>query len=208
MFKRLNVSLITNEYKKSFVVDGKLRFCDKFLFFIFPYLFAIILCFIKIPEDNLKNLLGTSLSIFIGLFFNVLILLASQTNQIKSSLNFTEQNLRLEIIQDTLYNILYALLQSVNALIILYFMSIITLDDTFLQRFYFALFQRDINLDIMFFLTFLLYKFITSLVLCFYIMIKNIIALFQKEINMEKLSIRNRLQKVKEGINYTSEDIS
>jgi|GEM_PF-2316270 len=191
MLNRLNVRSITTEYKKGFFVDDKLKVPDKFIFFIFPYFFALILCFVKLPDNDLKNLLGTSLSIFIGLFLNVVAILISQINTTKSNINFTEQNLRLDILQETLYNILYALLQSVKALIILYLMSILILGKTGFGDFYCVILERDIDMDIQFVLSFFLFKFNISLILSFYIMIKNIVALFQKEINLEKLNIRN-----------------
>ncbi|MBF6653874.1 hypothetical protein C3B47_13480 [Flavobacterium columnare] len=198
MLNRLNVRSLSTEYKKSFFVDGKLKVSDKFLFFIFPHIFALILCLVKLPDNDLKNLLGTSLSIFIGLFLNVVAILISQINTTKSNINFTEQNLRLDILQETLYNILYALLQSVKALIILYLMSILILGKTGFGDFYCIILERDIDLDIQFVLSFFLFKFNTSLILSFYIMIKNIVTLFQKEINIEKLNIRNNQAETEE----------
>lgn len=192
MTNRLNVRSITTEYKKSFLIDGKLKLADKFLFFIFPYFFAVILCIIKLPDNDLKNLFGISLSIFIGLFLSVVAILIPQINKAIPDINFTERNLRLDILQDTLYNILYALLQSVRALIILYLMGIFTtLEKTYLGDLYCLLLKRNIDSDIQFCLTFFLYKFNISLILSFYVMIKNIATLFQKEINIEKLKIRN-----------------
>lgn len=196
MFTRLNVSSISFEYKQSYFINGKLKFKDRFLFFIFPYFLAFILSLIKLPDNDLKNLLGTSLSIFIGLFLNIVAILISQINSNKSSINFTEQNLRIEILQETLYNILYALLQSVKALIILYLMNILLLEKTNFSELYLIVIERDINFDIQFVLTFFFYKFNIALILSFYTMIKNITALFQKEINIEKLNIRNNQRNV------------
>ena len=191
MLGRLNISSIKNEYKKSFLIDNKLGKLDRFIFFIFPYLFALTLCLIKLPDNDLKNLLGTSLSIFIGLFLNVVAILISQINTSNPSINFTDQNLRLDLLQETLYNILYALIQSVKALIVLYLMSVIVIPDSGFKEFYYNLFEKDINTSIQFILSFFLYKCNIALILSFYVMVKNIVALFQKEINMEKLNIRN-----------------
>ncbi|WP_310556325.1 hypothetical protein [Flavobacterium sp.] len=191
MLDKINVKSINAEYRKGFLNDGKLAFSDRLLFFIFPYILSIILCFIKLPDNDLKNLLGTSLSIFIGLFLNLVAILISQINTTKSNINFTEQNLRLDILQETLYNILYALLQSVKALILLYLMSVLVLGKTSFGDLYYIIIEQDIDQNIQFVLSFFLYKFNISLILSFYVMIKNIVVLFQKEINLEKLDIRN-----------------
>ncbi|MDO5106352.1 hypothetical protein [Capnocytophaga sp.] len=168
------------------------------MFFIFPCFFAVILCIIKLPDNDLKNLFGINLSIFIGLFLSVVAILIPQINKTIPDINFTERNLRLDILQDTLYNILYALLQSVRALIILYLMGMFTtLEKTYFGDLYCLLLKRNIESDIQLCLTFFLYKFNISLILSFYAMIKNIAALFQKEINIEKLKIRNNQAKNK-----------
>lgn len=198
MLGRLNIRIVTTKYKESLFVNGKLEFWDKFLFFILPYIFAFFLCLFKLPDDSLKNLLGTSLAVFIGLFLNVITILVSQINVKKSNLNFTEQTLRLDILQDTFYTILYALLQSVKAWILLYFMGILTIDNTHLKELYMIIFERNINLDIHIVLTFFLYKLNINIILSFYTIIKNLVALFQKEINIEKLKIRHN-QEEKEG---------
>lgn len=191
MLGRLNIRIVTTKYKESLFVNGKLEFWDKFLFFISPHIIAFFLCLFKLPDDNLKSLLGTSLAIFIGLFLNVITILVSQINLKKSNLNFTERILRLDILQDTFYTILYALLQSVKAWILLYFMGIFTLKNTHLEELYLIIFERNINLDIQFVLTFFLYKLYVNIILSFYTITKKLVALFQKEINIEKLKIRN-----------------
>ncbi len=195
MFKKINVKSISKEYKKNFQnKNNKINFEDKFLYFWLPSMLALLLAYIKIPDNDLLSLFGTSLSIFIGLFLNIIAILLSTINNKKGEISFVDQNLRLDILKETIYDILYAINQSIKAIIVLYLMSVFKFETSSLDNICYIFFNNNLDYCIQFVFSILLYKFNIMLFISFYMIIKKIISLFDNEINIEKLTIRNEEQ--------------
>lgn len=195
MFKRLNVNFISTEYKKNFHnKNGKIYIIDNILYFILPIFLALFLAYTKIPDEDLLSLFGTSLSIFIGLFLNIIAILLSTVNNKKREISFSDQILRLDILKETIYDILYAIIQSIKAIIILYLMSIFNYKSHPLDDIFFVFFSNNLNYCLQFIFSILLYYYNIKLFISFYIIIKKIISLFDNEIKIEKLIIRQEEQ--------------
>lgn len=87
---------------------------DKFVFFVLPLLVAILGAFLIVPSD--KNILGvliTSLSIFAGLLFNLLVLVMQIIEKKKGTTDF------IKLQKETYANIAYAILVALVASAIL-----------------------------------------------------------------------------------------
>jgi hypothetical protein len=79
-FARIDVSDIVQNHLKSLsnANTTKSEFSDYLIFLIIPILVAVILPVLKIfLSDTIINIIITSLSIFVGLFFNVIVLIIS-----------------------------------------------------------------------------------------------------------------------------------
>jgi hypothetical protein len=79
-FARIDISDIVQNHLKSLsnANTSKAEFSDYLIFLIIPILVAVILPVLKIfLSDTIINIIITSLSIFVGLFFNVIVLIIS-----------------------------------------------------------------------------------------------------------------------------------
>lgn len=196
MFTKFNVKSISKGYKKSFQnAKGNITCLDKLKYFYSPYIISFILCCVKLPDSALIDLLGISLSIFIGFFLSVIAILLSVIGNKKVELNYSDQKLRLNILEESLYSILYAILQSIKALITLYLLNIISLNNTEIGDLYYIIIEHKIDSFIQFILSIFLYKYNVSLIFSFFIILKNIISLFRKDIEIELFNIRQEENK-------------
>ncbi|WP_435138870.1 hypothetical protein [Formosa sp. A9] len=98
--------------------NGKLIPKDKNIFFITPLIIGIvIITWAGAPSEKLLNLFTLCLSVFVGLFLNLLVLLLSfskSTDQTKDLAN------RKELVKQTFYNVNYTIIISLICLGILF----------------------------------------------------------------------------------------
>jgi hypothetical protein len=79
MASKVNVTEILSKHKSTLLTnEGKLLRKDKRFFITYPLITGLLLAFIvRIPNDGLVNIFAICLSIFIGLFLNLLVLIIS-----------------------------------------------------------------------------------------------------------------------------------
>lgn len=114
VFPRINVTAIIRNHLASLknVNTGKSEFSDFILFLFLPILMAGTLIFFKVTlTEGMINILITSLSIFIGLFFNVLVLIIGTLVK-----NATE-NLEKKILQELIDNVSYTIIISMLSIL-------------------------------------------------------------------------------------------
>ena len=118
---KINIKEIIENHKKTLICDnGDLSRKDRLFFRKMPIIIAVcaILCF-GIPSETITNIFTVSLSIFIGLFTNLLVLLISFLNSTPE--NETDKTNRVSLIEDTYYNVAFTILMSIISLVILIF---------------------------------------------------------------------------------------
>jgi hypothetical protein len=190
MYSKLNINDIIKGHNLSFLdKNGKYLYEDKFAYKYVPFFTAIVIVLIKIPDEGVMNIFGICLSILVGLFLNILVLLTSNISSEKIKISSTQKKLRLELLEQTLYNVSYSVLVSIKALIILFLMSIISLDIEIFNEICFIIFSFDFNHFLQLIFGMLLYKHSINIFLILYMILKRINKLFISEINIEKLKI-------------------
>ena len=131
MATKINISLIFQKHKETLkstsdeYVDNEIRETrkisrtDKFIFYWLPAIIAFLaLCFIRIPDEKATNLYGICLSIFVGLFLNLLVMI---TSFLRPSVKVNDTKTRLSLIEETFYNISYTIIMSLIGLGYLFF---------------------------------------------------------------------------------------
>ena len=105
-------------------IHGKISLSDKFIFYLLPILVSIICTtIIGRPAGELVTLYTATLSLFIGLFLNMLVLIIST---LKPNYDTRDKTTRKQLIEFTFYNIAYTVIASLIALGCL-FLSLIEL---------------------------------------------------------------------------------
>lgn len=126
MATKISISLIFQKHKETLkstsdeYVDNEIRetrkisHTDKFIFYWLPAIIAFFtLCFIHIPDEKATNLYGICLSIFVGLFLNLLVMI---TSFLRPSVKVNDTKTRLSLIEETFYNISYTIIMSLIGL--------------------------------------------------------------------------------------------
>jgi hypothetical protein len=191
MFAKLNVREIIEGHNLSFLdKNHKFIIGDYFTYKCFPYLLALLFIFLKIPDENVKNIFGICLSILIGLFLNILVLLTSNISSEKLNLSSIQKQIRLELLEQTLYNVSFSVLSSVKALIVLFLMSILSINIKAIDNIFLLFFNFDLNHFLQLIFGLFLYKYSIEIFLILYMILKRINKLFTNEIVIEKLKIK------------------
>lgn len=96
---------------------------DKKIFFKYPiFIGFIMLIFINSPNEKLINIFTLSLSVFIGLFLNLLVLIISFA---ENKLKIKDNKNRTELLKQTFYNITYTIVVSLIGLGLLFIANIL-----------------------------------------------------------------------------------
>lgn len=190
MYSKLNVREIISGHNKT--IDSESNTQKKKIEFVYiPYLASFILLILKVPDADVKNVFGICLSILIGLYLNILVLLISSISSDNLDISISQKKVRLELLRETLYNVSYSVLVSVKAIIALFLSTIITINFESLNDLLFILINHDLNYLIQFFLGFLLYKYTIDVFLILFMILKRINTLFSKQINIERLRLNS-----------------
>lgn len=161
---------------------------DKKIFFRYPILFGLLmLIFVNSPSEKLINIFTVSLSVFIGLFLNLLVLIISFA---ENKLKIKDNKNRTELLKQTFYNITYTIVISLIGLGLLFIanISIFTescfFDLSFLDNKYFSLPEMKIYANKIFELIFYFafYIVFTHIIITLLMIIKRIYKLFNVEI--------------------------
>ena len=95
---------------------------DKKIFFKYPiFIGLLLLIFINSPNEKLINIFTLSLSVFIGLFLNLLVLIISFA---ENKLKIKDNKNRTELLKQTFYNITYTIVISLIGLGLLFVANI------------------------------------------------------------------------------------
>ncbi|PZX18058.1 hypothetical protein LX69_01094 [Breznakibacter xylanolyticus] len=120
---------IYKDHRETFRMSNKkFRRGDKWTFIIIPILLTISLfILVKVPNSNIIDFITVSISIFVGLFLNLLVLLLTT---IKASENISDVKGRKELISQTFKNVSFAILIGVFALIMVFLFNMSPFPDT------------------------------------------------------------------------------
>lgn len=166
--------------------NGKFIKKDKRTFFYYPiFIGLLMLILISSPNEKLINIFTLSLSVFIGLFLNLLVLIISFA---ENKLKIKDNKNRTELLKQTFYNITYTIVVSLIGLGLLFIANISifpehwVLDLSFLKNEYFSLPKIPANkiFELIFYLAF--YIFFTHIIITLLMIIKRIYKLFNVEI--------------------------
>ena len=102
--------------------EGKFLKEDRKYFFIYPIIIGLFLSFfVRKPSDSLVNIFAICLSIFIGLFLNLLVLIISFA---ENKLNIKDKKNRAKLLEHVFYNITYTIIISLICLGILFLANV------------------------------------------------------------------------------------
>jgi len=188
MASKINITEIVKNHKST-LQDSHGNFIknDKKLFIYYPIIIGLILTLIvRIPSDGLINIFAICLSIFIGLFLNLLVLIISFA---EDKLNVKDKKNRAKLLEQTFYNITYTIIASLVGLGLLFLSNINflpsswELDISYLHK-YICLcigkieYNKLINLSFYF----IFYTVFSHIIMTLLMIIKRIFKLFKVEI--------------------------
>lgn len=187
MYSKLNVKNIIIGHKASLVYDNDS--CYKKEFVYFPILFSVILVLIRIPDNDVKNIFGICLSILVGLYLNILVLLISSISSESLKISAQQKKTRLELLKETLYNVSFSVYVSIKALIVLFLSTIFIVTNDSLNDLLCVIVNKDFNFFIQTILGFFLYRYTVEIFLILFMILKRINVIYRKEIDVENLKI-------------------
>lgn len=199
MASKINVIQILKKHNRTLRdEDNRYTKQDFFCFRIFPYLsglFFIIL--VGVPGNQLVDIFGVCLSIFIGLFLNLLILIVSF---VQKNYQVRDEDIRAELIKQTFYNISYTVIASLISLGLLFLTCLYIFPESliFPAISQFAPFFADhipLNELIHLVSAFFFYLWFTKVILVLLMVVKRIFRLFDidiQEINKIKKKEKER----------------
>lgn len=123
MKSKINVLEIFKRHKETLSYPDKIiSKKDNFIFYTLPILFTFFcLIILRIPDNNTANIFATCLSIFIGLFLNLLVLILTF---VENKFNISDYKNRLELVKQIFYNLSYTIVVSLIALGFLFISSV------------------------------------------------------------------------------------
>jgi hypothetical protein len=155
------------------------------IFVIFPILIAIASFFINSTSNDMDSILSTSLSVFIGLFINLLLLVVSTTRGFSSN----KKRLRIDVIEEMFYNITFVITISLIALIFILIKNITIFPDNWV--FYICDLQFNLNKIFKDCISFIFVFLFVEIILTIVLIIKRIFKLFDFDID----EIKNNINK-------------
>ncbi len=188
MASKVNVTEIISKHKSTLQNgDGRLLKKDKKFFITYPMLIGVFLTIIvRIPDDSLVNIFAICLSIFIGLFLNLLVLIISFA---ENKLSIKDKKNRAILLEQTFYNITYTIIASLIGLGFLFLANIDffpakwTFDlNAILSKIKLTIKPIPINTIVVFFLYFVFYSVFSHIIMTLLMIIKRIFKLFKVEI--------------------------
>ena len=179
MFKdsRISITEIVRHHFDTFKMkNNKIHSSDKWLFIISPISVSLfILIMFGIVADNSITLFATILSIMIGLFLNILILLISTVNG-SGALKSPDKTGRNELYQETFYNLSFTIIISIFALI-----SLLVLRCDFFPI-DLKIFRISVNQIVSYIFSSVFYLLFVHLIFILFLIVYNIFKIFQSEI--------------------------
>jgi hypothetical protein len=125
MFSKINIVKILKDHFKTLknTNTNKISLSDYFMFFILPLIFALIYYYfdITMSDDLIKSLL-TIFSVFVGLLFNLLILIydiVNKNNHKNKNEPHTNMPIRKKFLQEIFSNISFTIFMSIVIVILL-----------------------------------------------------------------------------------------
>lgn len=195
VFERLSLKEVRVNYKKQFYnANGKIDWTDKVIYFFLPWVLAILLAYIKIPDDNFKNLIGVSLSVLLGLFLNIVVLLISSISKPQKEISLSNQLLRLKVFKEAIFVILFAVSKCISALILLFLYEFIIVSNKDFVTIFKLWTSLDINYLILFTITILFYRIVIQSFISFYVVIRSLISLFKVDIKVEEMVVKEEIR--------------
>lgn len=160
-----------------------------FIFIVLPIIVAVLSFFIKGTNDGLDSILSTSLSVFIGLFINLLLLVVSITKGFSRH----KKELRIDVIEEMFYNITFVITIALIALILILFKNVIL----FPEDWTLCLFSIEFSLNLIFknFFSFSFVCLFVEVILTIILILKRIFKLFEFDIDEIKNKINKENQK-------------
>lgn len=208
MATKINVSLIFRKHKetlKSISEDYventiketlKISPTDIFIFYILPIILAsIAIYFIGIPDEKATNLYGICLSIFVGLFLNLLVMI---TSFLRPTTKVHDTQTRLKLIEETFYNISYTIVISLVGLGYLFLSIQSIFPEKWGINFSFIPWLNleciSINTIIHYIFSFLLYNILVKIIFALLMVIKRVFCLFNVDIREYRNDINKEIK--------------
>ncbi|SNR97692.1 hypothetical protein [Flavobacterium sp. ov086] len=204
MYSKLNVKSIVTGHKDSLMNENNSSYKKEFIYL--PFMVALILVLIRIPDSDIKNIFSICLSILIGLYLNILVLLISSISSENLKISNEQKKIRLELLKETLYNVSFSVYVSVKALIVLFISSIFIVTSESLNELLCVFLNKDFNYLIQLFLGFFLYKYTIDIFLILFMILKRITVIFSKEIYIENLRLTYLINEENQIQNETEDE--
>lgn len=167
---------------------------DRFIFYVLPILIATFaLLVIGTPDQKATDLYTVCLSVFTGLFLNLLVMI---TSVLRPSVKIWDSKTRIELIEHTFYNISYTIVLSLIGLGFVFLTTIHPFPQTWKINLttLSALFDHPLSLNkaSTYIFTFLLYYILSKIILTLLMVIKRVFCLFRTDIQAYKEEIAEK----------------
>ncbi|WP_430411313.1 hypothetical protein [Kordia sp.] len=177
--------------------DNKMLISEKIAFIYLPIILSLFTAYNNILNDNIQNILSICLSILIGLLLNLLILIIS--NLSTKGLSIENQKRRVELIEETFFNIAFSIVLCILGLINLILLNICMIDNPLVFKYHLFTTNVDINSTVQFILSTTLYFLSFQVFITLFIILKRIVKIFQVDINLESKRIKKKEKKEMES---------
>lgn len=187
MASKVNVFEIISKHKSTLQHNGEFLSIDIKFFVTYPILIGLLISLIAgIAEDRLVNIFAICLSIFIGLFLNLLVLIMSYA---ENKLNIKDKRNRAELLEQTFYNITYTIIASLLALGFLFLACINYFPNNWVLDIRSLASKFNVILDCIpwnsifrFLLCFVFYSIFAHIIMTLLMIVKRIFKLFKVEL--------------------------
>lgn len=172
----------------------KISRTDRFIFYILPLLIAILATIIiGLPDSQATDLYTVCLSVFVGLFLNLLVMI---TSVLRPSVKIWDNQTRIMLIEHTFYNISYTIVISLLALgmVLLTTLYLFPSDwQVSLTRLHPGNWgSLPVNTICHYAFSFFLYYLLCKIILTLLMVIKRVFCLFRTDIQSYKEEIRRQ----------------
>jgi len=198
MYSRLNFSSIIEGHHNTLKgAKGKIPLGEKIEFFAIPIIISLVTAFFKHINDEITNILTICLSVLIGLLLNLLVLILSNVQSKDKVLDLTNRRNRLDLIEETFYNISFTILLSIMALIAILLMNMCLFD----FKIRIGLFEViNLKLITLFIFSAVIYFLNIKIFINLFMVLKRMNKVFKEDLGLEKKVIEELEQKRMDNI--------
>lgn len=198
MYSRLNFKSIIDGHNDTLKgANGIIPWKEKLEFYIIPIIISLVIAYFKYINDEITNILTICLSVLIGLLLNLLVLILSNVQSKDQILDLSNRKNRLNLIEETFYNISFTILLSIMALIAILLMNMCLFDFKILVAPFITI---NIKFIIIYTFSVIIYFLNIKIFINLFMVLKRMTKVFKEDLGIEKQVIEELEKKRMDNI--------